>query len=84
VVREITIQVHELRLAGLEFAQSFLGKSGELILGGGKCFGPAPVRLQFREKKRCNGILFRVRQLGGCCESALKKLSHGLEYSADS
>lgn len=51
MVREITIQVHQPRLASLKFAQSLIGKDSELILRSGKRFGPAPLRLEFCEKK---------------------------------
>jgi hypothetical protein len=79
VVLEITIKVHRFCLARLELTQSFLGEGGKLRLGGGKCFGPAVLRLQFREEKRCDCVLFLFGQLGGCRERPFKKLSHGLE-----
>lgn len=84
MVLEITVKIHQLCLARLELTKSFLGEGSQLRLGSSKRFRPASLRLQFRQEKRCDRVLFLFGQLRGRCERAFKKLSHGLEYYQDS
>ena len=76
VVREVTVQVHWLSLPGLELAKRFVCQIGKRVLGGGECRRPTLFCIEFGEKKRSEGILLRVGELGGCGKGLFEKLSH--------